>query len=120
MLGRTSLCAEDFELIRDFNPGVTRENANDLTESGYERMVRIAQSYQSAFPTLLPRIYNRTAFLFRDTGSQRTRRSSEGFIEGLFGANGYENVEFEDVPDNDTFLSVSHNVCCHMNVHSKN
>lgn len=107
MLGRSSLCSEDFEIMRGWYPDVSRESANELTESGFIAMTNIAQHYQNAFPTLLPQVYNRSAYLFRHTGIQRTQRSAEGFCEGLFGLNGHENVEFEDIPEDDRFLRVS-------------
>lgn len=107
LLGRTSLCAEDFEIMRNWYPNIARENANELTESGFNAMVSIAQHYQAAFPTLLPQTYSRSTYLFRHSGIQRTQRSAEGFCEGLFGVNGHLFVEFEEIPENDTFLRVS-------------
>lgn len=106
MLGRSLLCAEDFELMRDFYPNFTRADGDRPTVAAYNTMVRIGQHYQSVFPILLPHLYNRSAYLFRDGGRERTRRSLEGFVDGLFGLDEHENVEFEDIPEYDTLLRV--------------
>lgn len=113
MLGRTALCSEDFELMRGFYPNFTRDDGDMPTEAAYQVMRQIAQHYQSAFPTLLPQVYDRSVYLFRDTGAPRTRGSTEGFCDGLFGLNGHENVEFEAVPEFDTFLRVRRSQVLH-------
>lgn len=107
--GRTTLCANDFNLIRDWraNSNITLENADLLTVSGWNIMQNLAQRYQNAFPTILPRVYNRTQFLFRHTFRQRSQGSIRAFADGLFGGDAFQNVTFENVPDQDTFLRVS-------------
>lgn len=107
--GRTSLCAGDLNLIRDWtiDPNITVNNADVLTVSGWNIMQNLATRYQNLFPTLLPRVYNRTQFLFRHTDRQRSQGSIRAFADGLFGANGFQDVVFENIPTQDTFLRVS-------------
>lgn len=54
--GRTSLCASDMELLRNWslNPNIAIETAKDLTSSGWEEMEELGKRYQAAFPTRLP------------------------------------------------------------------
>lgn len=70
-------------------------------------MMGIARRYQAAFPTLIPDAFNQTAFRFRHTHTQRSIASTQAFADGLFGANAFENVVFDDVPARDTLLRVS-------------
>lgn len=104
--GRTSLCASDFNLIRDWipDPNITVENADLLTLSGWNIMKGIAQRYQELFPTLLPNNYSRANYVFRHTFRQRSEGSARAFADGLFG--GFENVQFEPVPESDTLMRV--------------
>lgn len=102
------MCAGDFNIFRDWraDPNITVESANLLTPSGWNIMQDLGQRYQSVFPTLLPRPYNRTNYLFRHTDSQRSQGSIRAFADGLFGENGHQNVVFEDIPAVDWFLRV--------------
>lgn len=103
------MCAGDFTLLRDWirDPNITVESADLLTPSGWNIMQGLGQRYQAVFPTLLPRPYNRTQYLFRHTDSQRSQGSIRAFADGLFGENGHQNVVFEDIPAVDWFLRVS-------------
>jgi hypothetical protein len=107
--GRTTLCADDFNLIRDYvvDSNVTIENESLLTVRGWNSMMNLAQRFQNSFPTLLPSDYNRTQFLFRHTFRQRSQGSIRAFTDGLFGGNAFERVVFEDIPVQDTLLRVS-------------
>ncbi len=104
--GRTSLCASDWNLINQwmFNPNVTLEVNMNLTASGWNELEGIAQRYQSLFPTLLPSTYSPNDYYFRATDTQRTIASLQAFADGLFGVNGFEQVEFEDIPEPDYLL----------------
>ena len=108
--GRTTLCAADFQLIRDWqlDPNLTVANSNLFTVSGWNIMQGLGQRYRERYPTLLPAQYDRQRFIFRHTRQQRTQGSIRAFAEGLFGS--FENVEFEPVPENDTFLRVNFSV----------
>lgn len=70
-------------------------------------MQNLAQRYQNLFPTLLPRIYNRTQYVFRHTSRQRSQGSIRAFADGLFGPNGFQSVVFEPIPEQDSFLRVN-------------
>lgn len=104
--GRTSLCASDFELLRDwqFDPNITMDNASFLSVSGWNEMKALAQRYQAAFPTILPAVYSPNDYMFQTSDFQRTRRSLHAFADGLFGENGYEQVQFADIPVPDLYL----------------
>lgn len=104
--GRTSLCASDIALIRNwtFDSDWTLENSQHLTRSGWDELEGLAKRYQSAFPAILLPTYSPNDFLFRFTAAQRTEESLRAFADGLFGVNGSDLVQFEDVPELDTFL----------------
>ncbi|KAG4069951.1 hypothetical protein HA402_015175 [Bradysia odoriphaga] len=108
--GRTSLCREDFELIRDFSmesdfaSGFHLGNASLVTDSGIIGIQNIASRYQENFPNIFPTTYSPERFLFRHTESVRTNQSARAFASGLFGAAGAQNVVYEEVPERDWFL----------------
>ncbi|XP_037028749.1 multiple inositol polyphosphate phosphatase 1-like [Bradysia coprophila] len=104
--GRTSLCASDFDLIRNwqFNPDITEENAEHLSPSGWNEMKEMAQRFQAAFPTVLPSTYSPNDYFFQNSNFERTRSSLNAFADGLFGDGGHEQVQFEDIPEPDLHL----------------
>lgn len=104
--GRTSLCASDIALIRNwrFDPNITIEMEQYLTVAGWNELQGLAQRYQTAFPLLLPSNYSSNHYFFRTTDRQRTLASLRAFADGLFGYNGYEQVRFEDIPEPDFLL----------------
>lgn len=67
-------------------------------------MESLAQRYQQRYPTLLLDTFNRTQFRFRHTDRQRSEGSIRAFAEGLFGSANIDDVEFDEVPERDTFL----------------
>lgn len=104
--GRTSLCASDYTLIKNwkFDPNITIEIEQFLTVAGWNELQGIAQRYKAAFPSIFPTTYSPNDYFFRTTYKQRTLASLRGFADGLFGLNGFERVEFADVPDPDLLL----------------
>lgn len=108
--GRTSLCRQDFELLRDFTmesdfaSGFHLGNASLVTDSGVLGLQNIARRYQENFPNVLPTTYSPEQFLFRHTWSVRTNQSARAFAAGLFGEAGAQNVVYEEVPERDWFL----------------
>lgn len=104
--GRTSLCAADIELIRNwrFDPNITLEREQYLTDAGWNELQGLAQRYQEAFPTVLSNVYSPNDYFFRTTYKQRTLASLRAFADGLFGFNGFERVHFEEVPTPDLLL----------------
>lgn len=104
--GRTSLCASDISLIRNwtFDPNNTLEVSQHLTSSGWNELEDLAQRFQAAFPSILSSKYSPNDFLFRSTNVQRTEASLRVFADGLFSVNGSDQVRFEDVPERDAFL----------------
>lgn len=104
--GRTSLCASDFELIRNwqFNPNITDDNAEHLSLSGWNEMKALGQRFQAAFPTILPSTYSPNDYFFQNSNFERTRNSLNAFADGLFGDGGHEQVQFEDAPEPDLYL----------------
>ncbi|KAJ6644136.1 Multiple inositol polyphosphate phosphatase 1 [Pseudolycoriella hygida] len=108
--GRTTLCRQDFEMIRDFTlesdfGGIFRiENAGLLTESGIFALQNISRRYQEVFPEIFPQTYERSRFHFRHTGTPRTNVSIQAFATGLFGEVGAEGIVHEPIPEQDWFL----------------
>ena len=110
--GKTSLCASDFELIRNwrFDSNITLDKEQFLTVAGWNELQGLAQRYQAAFPTILSSNYSQQDYFFRTTYKQRTLASLKAFADGLFGFNGFEQVRFEEVPAVD-FLLRPHDNC---------
>lgn len=104
--GRTSLCASDIQLLRNwqFNPNITRDVAGHLTAAGWNEMEALAQRYKAAFPTIFSATYSTQDYLFRSTGDQQNEFSLRAFADGLFGLNGHEQIQFEDIPQPDLFM----------------
>lgn len=104
--GRTTLCRQDFELIRDWvqDDNITEEVENVNTAAGWSAMENMGRRYQQFYPTILPSTYTRARFFFRHTDRQRSQGSIRAFADGLFGSNRWSDVTFEDVPARDTLL----------------
>lgn len=108
--GRTTLCREDYENIRDFTMDsdfgnlFRIENASMVTESGIFAMQNISRRFQQIFPSILSETYTPLRFHFRHTDSQMTNDSIRAFATGLFGEAGATNVVYEPVPTVDWFL----------------
>ena len=67
-------------------------------------MNNIGRRYQQRFPIVLNSTYSRERYLFRHADTQRSLASISAFAGGLFGDNGWLDVVFEPIPENDTFL----------------
>lgn len=104
--GKTSLCAADIELLKNWSidPNITIENILHLTPTGWDEFKRLAQRYQSAFPSLLPSTYSENYYFLRSAGLDMSERSLHAFADGLFGAGGHEQVRFEEIPERDYLL----------------
>lgn len=111
--GRTSLCASDVELIRNWRYedwNITLEDQADLNAAGWSEMEGLGQRYQAAFPSILSPTYSANDYFFRTTGTHRTQTSLEAFADGVFGVNGHQQVQFENVPEQDFYL-VHYELC---------
>lgn len=107
--GRTQLCRRDFEHIVEWtmNPNVTADRNSELVEAGWNELRGIGQRFQAAFPNILPSSYNQSLFLFRGTDRQRTVASLQGFAEGIFGASGWQQIQFAPLSNPDILMRVS-------------
>ncbi|XP_037051603.1 multiple inositol polyphosphate phosphatase 1-like [Bradysia coprophila] len=111
LAGRTTLCREDFENIRDFTMDsefgdlFRIENAAMVTESGIFAVQNISRRFQQIFPNILSETYTPARFHFRHTSTPQSNDSIRAFATGLFGEAGAANVVYEPVPDADWFLS---------------
>lgn len=101
--GRSSLCASDMQLIRNWSlhPNITLDKDQFLTVTGWNEVQGIAQRFQRHFPTLLPSTYSPVDYLFRSVRLVGIESSIRAFADGLFGFDGHHQVEFEvtDEPD---------------------
>lgn len=100
------MCNRDLENLKKWKPDeyLAIERAEVLTPQGVEDMKLLARRLQSNFPQLLqPSSDYVTAenYVFKTTDA---RDSMESFMEGLFGNRNA--VEAEDVPVNDTLLTM--------------
>ncbi|KAG4073282.1 hypothetical protein HA402_008628 [Bradysia odoriphaga] len=108
--GRTTLCREDYENIRDFTiesdfGDIFRvENGGLVTDAGRFALQNISRRFQEVFPDILTETYTPARFHFRHTGSPRTNDSIRAFATGLFGEAGAANVIYEPVPEVDWLL----------------
>ncbi|KAL7027034.1 hypothetical protein ACKWTF_005268 [Chironomus riparius] len=104
--GRSFLCHPDFVTTNtwSWDPNITVSIEQFLTVSGWNMVRNIASRYQAAFPTILPRTYDRSRFIFRHTDRQRTQATVRAFSDGLFGENAYRNVVFTEPPTPDPLL----------------
>lgn len=104
--GRTTLCASDIELLRNWslNPSFSLEVAQNLSSSGWEEMEELAKRYQAAFPTILSSPYSPSEYFFRSAGAHRTETSLHAFTDGLFGLNAHQQVRFENFSEPDLLL----------------
>lgn len=107
--GRTSICASDIELIKNWtlDPSITLQYIQYLTSAGWDEIESLAQRYQAAFPSILSSTYSPNDYFFRTTGTDRTVRSLHAFADGLFGADGFSRVYFENVPERDYLLNTN-------------
>lgn len=110
--GRTSLCAVDIEMIRNwtFDPNITLDREQILTETGWNELAGLSRRYQQAFPTLLPSTYSANHYFFRSTSTQRAIESLRAFTVGLFGESGAQQVVFEPIVNPDLLLR-PHDFC---------
>lgn len=94
--GRSTLCAADFELIRNWklDPNITIEYADTLSVSGWIELQQLAERYQAAFPTALPSTYSRNDYLFLSSETERSQETLRAFANGLFGGH-HQQVQFE-------------------------
>jgi len=108
--GRTTLCAADFELFRNWvrDPNITVAIESMNTEAGWRSMNNIGRRYQERFPDLLQNTYSQERYLFRHADTQRSLASISAFAGGIFGDGGWLDVVFEPIPDFDTFLRPLH------------
>lgn len=81
------------------------ENAGLITDTSTIAMQNIARRYQQFYPTILTENYSPTHFHFRHTRFAPSNNTIHAFVDGLFGENESGNVNFEDIPDRDLFLS---------------
>lgn len=103
--GRTQLCRQDIENIRNWtiSPDVQPERSFELTQQGWNEFRDLGTRWSEAFPTVLPRTYNPSQFLFRAYGNTSVN-GLQGFAEGIFGE--WENIVFAPATDPDILLMV--------------
>ncbi|KAG4072653.1 hypothetical protein HA402_004742 [Bradysia odoriphaga] len=103
--GKTSLCASDFELLKNWSfPDITDDLADHLLPLGWNNFYELAQRFQAAFPTILPSTYSPRDFFFQPSNHARHRQSLEAFADGLFGVNAHEQVVFQETPNPDVYM----------------
>lgn len=88
--------------IRD--PNITVEIESMNTEAGWHSLNNIGRRYQQRFPEVLNSTYSQERYLFRHVDTQRGRASISALAGGIFGENGWLDVIFEPIPENDTML----------------
>ncbi|KAG4075107.1 hypothetical protein HA402_013502 [Bradysia odoriphaga] len=78
--------------------------------AGWNEVQGIAQRYQAVFPTLLPSTYSLADYSFRSMNQPGMISSIAAFADGLFGLNGHQQVDFENIDDPDLLL-LFHTFC---------
>lgn len=105
--GKTTLCERDAKNIKNWSldPTMLRTDAPaNLSASGRNELVNMAKRYQAAFPGLLPKFYSRQHYFFRHSPYLRTLQTAQAFAEGLFGATGYQQVNYTGGSSPDLFM----------------
>ena len=107
--GRTSLCAGDIELLRNwrFDPNITMDMASILAAAGWGETERLARRYQEAYPTLLSSNYSQNEYFFRSTHTPAVSAAATtalAFADGLFGEGSHTQVQIEPTPQQDLLL----------------
>lgn len=100
------MCRQDFELLRNWirDPNITVEIESMNTEAGWHSLNNIGRRFQQRFPEVLDSTYSQERYLFRHVDTQRGRASISALAGGIFGDNGWLDVVFEPIPENDTML----------------
>lgn len=106
--GRTQLCRQDIDHIREWiiSPDVQPERGFELTQQGWNEFRDLGSRWSEAFPSVLPRTYTPSQFLFRGYANTSVN-GLQGFAEGIFGE--WENVEFASGSEPDILLMVRQN-----------
>lgn len=106
--GKTTLCAADYNMIKDWtlNKLISPSSNQELTQSGEDEMESLAKRLRLAFPTILPKKYNKSHYYFRSSIDQRVKDSLTYFLHGL---NDNFFVDIEPAPAVDFFMKPHEN-----------
>ncbi|XP_015838212.1 multiple inositol polyphosphate phosphatase 1 [Tribolium castaneum] len=94
----------DLDLFRGWSPKLEANDEKKLTHEGEDEMVLLAERLQSRFPGILTSVYSDSAFKFKFTATQRTKKSAQAFAAGLFGRNVVKDISFPEPLKKDPIL----------------
>lgn len=124
------LCEKDVKILENWSTNVTNvDDSDDLTTSGAEEMVFLAQKFKQTFPQFLESLsrgsfivrwwYEYISFLylwtsslnvfplqFQTTSADRTKDSAVAFTNELLGTN-FTDTEANNITENENLLHVS-------------
>lgn len=101
------LCDEDLDNLKRWTLSVFPNQADSLTNQGYDDLKFMARRFKSQFPKLLNQTYSQHLYEFRFTDTQRTKASAIAFAEGLFGSSA--GVYLPPALKNDTLIQAYKN-----------
>ena len=79
----SSLCNQDLELIKNWKVNIESDWSKTLHKEGEEEMVLLGRRWLNRFPHLLDQ-YDPELFHLRSTDTQRSMRSGQSFVSGLW------------------------------------
>ena len=79
------LCQEDLDLLASWTQDLTLDQAEQLTASGAAEQEGLGRKFRERFPDLFEELlYDQERVRVRHTDYQRTERSAEAFVAGVF------------------------------------
>ena len=77
------MCENELDLLRNWKSDVELDNSKNLHVVGDDEMVLLGERWLNRYPDLLGS-YDETKFRFRSTETERSKRSGDGVITGLW------------------------------------
>jgi len=77
------ICSSLLDLLRDWNSNVELESSKNLHVVGDEEMILLGERWLNRYPDLLAN-YEEAKFRFRSTDTERSKRSGDGVVTGLW------------------------------------
>ena len=95
---------KNVESLESWTPEFSEGEGKKLTSEGEDEMFFLGQRLRTRFPKLLRPVYSSSMYHFKHTRSERTEKSAEAFVNGIFGRGADKYVEFPDTPEFDPIL----------------
>lgn len=94
----------DIDLFKKWSIKLKQTDNKKLTHEGEDEMLLLAERMQIRFPGLIRNVYSESEHEFKYTATQRTKKSAQYFVAGLFGRNTVKDVYFPEPLKRDPIL----------------